>query len=520
MPSPFLRMALEGAGERFRPADPAKPPVMRRSRLHPAYGSVSSTVTTCMRAIRPAVIALLLTVVRLAGAQGGATGGSPAGAPRDTSLRLHRHAATERGYDANAWWIESRSGLVLIDALLTRSDARALVAAMQSTGKPLAGVFLTHPHADHFGGLATVHEAFPRAPIFATRATITGVRREHDKGIKDGWLAALGTDYEPEPRLPDRVVASGDTIVLAGVTFVVRDYGAVEAENNSVIHVPALRALFTGDATVSGASVYAGEGHALEALEALPRLLADHPTVEQAYSGHYGAQNLRVIVEDNIAQLQHHVAAAALVLSDTAARDGDGRLLPRARARLGRALAMHAQPRHDYGVGAAGVASLNANGLLLALPPSSGGTHAHEATVASRRGVRRLLFLLGRWSGADFRLGLGGLYVDGTAVTADHRYEFVLSYDHVQDRYRMTSRDQRSGLLDVYDGAFDAGGRLVLTNVASGTHFRTPSGVAVHTRLTFTMTDDNRWTLTAENREGERPWTRVAEYVMTRQRIE
>jgi len=46
----------------------------------------------------------------------------------------------------NSFWIESEKGLILIDAQALTSNAKKLAALMKTSGKPLKGVIITHPH--------------------------------------------------------------------------------------------------------------------------------------------------------------------------------------------------------------------------------------------------------------------------------------------------------------------------------------------------------------------------------------
>ena len=76
------------------------------------------------------------------------------------------------GVGASCVAIELADQWIVVDAGV-RVDRKAdpLPDLALLEGKDVRAIFVTHAHADHIGALPLLHQAFPKAPIFASRAT-------------------------------------------------------------------------------------------------------------------------------------------------------------------------------------------------------------------------------------------------------------------------------------------------------------------------------------------------------------
>ncbi|MGH8978547.1 MAG: MBL fold metallo-hydrolase, partial [Acidimicrobiia bacterium] len=77
----------------------------------------------------------------------------------------------------NSYLVRGSDGVVVVDGMLTVSDAALVRQAIDESGLPLAGVVVTHPHPDHYAGLARI-VASDEVPIIATNAVDAVIRRD------------------------------------------------------------------------------------------------------------------------------------------------------------------------------------------------------------------------------------------------------------------------------------------------------------------------------------------------------
>lgn len=117
--------------------------------------------------------------------------------------------------------VESSTSVVVVDTGYRGGDPEEFRAAVDSLGKPIVTVLITHDHSDHVGGLNT---AFADVPV----ATTAAVAELIDAGNRD-------------------IEILDGAFTIDGIDYVAEEYLDVEARAQMVITLPDHDAIFTGD---------------------------------------------------------------------------------------------------------------------------------------------------------------------------------------------------------------------------------------------------------------------------------
>ncbi|GAA3194832.1 MBL fold metallo-hydrolase [Dactylosporangium siamense] len=171
---------------------------------------------------------------------------------RAGDVRIHTFVASfEDDNIANATHIvESRSGLVLIDAQFLAPYARQFRDYADGLGKPIERLYVSHRHPDHWFGLGT---AFGDVPVYALAETATFIKDHGEDSRNDHWK--LGNLAPDTVVVPQELVKPGEDIV-GGVTYLFEEVTDTEIDAMLTVKLPELGVQFVQDLVYSGTHLY------------------------------------------------------------------------------------------------------------------------------------------------------------------------------------------------------------------------------------------------------------------------
>lgn len=183
----------------------------------------------------------------------------------------------------NAFIVELKDCVVVVDATLALSSAKDLRARAEATGKPIAAVLLTHGHPDHYTGLVE----FQDVPRFGSQGCLKFAQEED---IVKAPVAThfLGDDYPKKRVFPDKIVKDGDTCVFGGVTFTFRDLGPAESPSDGmwIMEQGGVRHVFLGDVIANACHCFFRDGYARRWNKVLDRLEREFGDKDLFYISH------------------------------------------------------------------------------------------------------------------------------------------------------------------------------------------------------------------------------------------
>jgi glyoxylase-like metal-dependent hydrolase (beta-lactamase superfamily II) len=201
------------------------------------------------------------------------------------SPKIHVYTAPADKFFVNSFLIETATGVIVVDTQFLVSTAHEFGARLDELGKPLAAVIITHPHPDHYNGLPVLMRNRASVPVFANRATISGIRSTQSEK-RAAWTPVYGADYPAEDGLPDHALGADDVLEIAGTQLRLIDIGPGECADNSIIHIPEADALIASDLIYNGAHPWLAEHRTSSWLRQLDEVQSRFGNITNIYAGH------------------------------------------------------------------------------------------------------------------------------------------------------------------------------------------------------------------------------------------
>jgi glyoxylase-like metal-dependent hydrolase (beta-lactamase superfamily II) len=229
---------------------------------------------------------------------------------------------------------------VLVDALLTIGEGRALADWVAASGKNLTTIYITHGHGDHFFGASAVLERFPEARMVATGSVVDKMREQVSEQWVDGfWRTRFPGQIAEHPPIAEPL--ADHTIELEGEQLAAVELGHTDTDDTTALCLPSLGLVAAGDTVYNDVHLYlaeAGHGGIQQWLAALDTISSLQPSTVIAGHKRDGADDSPDNIDRTRRYLQDFEAAAQRTES---AQDLYEAMIERYPDRVNRAVVWH-----------------------------------------------------------------------------------------------------------------------------------------------------------------------------------
>jgi glyoxylase-like metal-dependent hydrolase (beta-lactamase superfamily II) len=161
------------------------------------------------------------------------------------SLATKVFFSDESGFEVASVIVMGKTDAVLIDAQWTLSNAYRVVAEILETGKYLKTIYITHAHPDHYFGLGTIAEAFPKARVIALPSVARTINNQFFGKIEH-WEKVIGVINVPRKTVNIEPLTE-NYFELEGHRIEIIPEMMGDMNNNTVVWIPSIKTLYGSD---------------------------------------------------------------------------------------------------------------------------------------------------------------------------------------------------------------------------------------------------------------------------------
>jgi glyoxylase-like metal-dependent hydrolase (beta-lactamase superfamily II) len=154
------------------------------------------------------------------------------------AARTHTYSAPEDSFLVNSHVIETEHALVVLDGQLMRGYAAEFAGYVESLGKPVDRLILSHVHPDHFAGLPVILDRFPGTEIHAL-AQVKQYLDANAAVMLENRAGVLGDALDGRAPVISKVLPVGEE-VIDGLTYRFAHLHDAESQHSLLIELPQL----------------------------------------------------------------------------------------------------------------------------------------------------------------------------------------------------------------------------------------------------------------------------------------
>jgi glyoxylase-like metal-dependent hydrolase (beta-lactamase superfamily II) len=201
-------------------------------------------------------------------------------------VKIHSYLSPADGFHVNTQMIEGPAAVVIFDGQLLLPYADEVASYVQTLGKPIDRIILSHAHTDHWGGLPVLTERFTDARVFALDGIADQVRARGPARLA-GLRRTYGDRAATKVTVPTETITEGPQRI-DGVTYDFRRFVDAESDLQLAALLPEQKVLMAFDLVFSpNQHAFTGANHfdhwlivleSLKALQGYDRIIIGHDT--------------------------------------------------------------------------------------------------------------------------------------------------------------------------------------------------------------------------------------------------
>jgi glyoxylase-like metal-dependent hydrolase (beta-lactamase superfamily II) len=201
-------------------------------------------------------------------------------------VKIHSYLSPDEGLHVNTQMVEGPNAVVIFDGQLLLPYADEVASYVQTLGKPVDRIILSHAHTDHWGGLQVLTERFPDARVFALDGIADQVRTRGPARL-DGLRRTYGDKVATKVTVPTETITEGPQRI-DGVTYDFKRFVDGESDLQLAALLPDQKVLMAFDLVFSpNQHAFTGANHfdhwmsvleSLKALQGYDTIIIGHDT--------------------------------------------------------------------------------------------------------------------------------------------------------------------------------------------------------------------------------------------------